>query len=163
VSSINLPSLTINGNNLGDVTMTFGQNGLTQFADANGTTNLTTLNQNGYAAGTVSRVSIGNNGRLTAFYSNGQMADILDIPTVTFTAENSLKQIDGGAYAATSESGQAISGSNAAVVGGSLENSNTDISDEFSKLIVTQQAYSANTRIITAANSMMQDVLDMVR
>jgi flagellar hook protein FlgE len=163
VSSINLPNLTVDGNNLGSVTMTFGKDGLTQFADANGTTNLTTLSQNGYAAGTVSRVSIGNNGRLTAFYSNGQMADILDIPTVTFTAENSLKQIDGGAYAATSESGQAISGSNAAVVGGSLENSNTDISDEFSKLIVTQQAYSANTRIITAANSMMQDVLDMVR
>ncbi|HVV94220.1 MAG TPA: flagellar hook-basal body complex protein [Hyphomicrobiales bacterium] len=163
VSSITLPNLTVDGNNLGNINMTFGQDGLTQFADANGTTNLTTLSQNGYAAGTVTRVSIGNNGRLTAFYSNGQMADILDIPTVTFTAENSLKQVDGGAYAATSESGQPISGSNASVVGGSLENSNTDISDEFSKLIVTQQAYSANTRIITAANSMMQDVLDMVR
>jgi flagellar hook protein FlgE len=161
-SSITIPGLTVNGSNLGNISMSFGQNGLTQFADANGTANLTALTQDGYAAGTVSRVSINNNGRLTAFYSNGQMADILDIPTVTFTAENALKQMDGGAYAATSESGQAVAGA-ASVVGGSLENSNTDISDEFSKLIITQQAYSANTRIVTAANNMMQDVLNMVR
>ena len=49
------------------------------------------------------------------------------------------------------------------VIGGSLESSNTDIADEFSKLIVTQQAYSANTKIITTGNQMIQDLLAVLR
>jgi flagellar hook protein FlgE len=44
-----------------------------------------------------------------------------------------------------------------------LEGSNTDIADEFTKLIVTQQAYSANTRVISSANQMVQDLLNMLR
>ena len=47
--------------------------------------------------------------------------------------------------------------------GASLEASNTDIADEFTKLIVTQQAYSANTKVITTANTMVQDLLSVMR
>ena len=49
------------------------------------------------------------------------------------------------------------------ISGSSLEGSNTDIADEFTKLIVTQQAYSANTKVITTANSMVQDLLNVLR
>ena len=49
------------------------------------------------------------------------------------------------------------------VTGSSLESSNTDIADEFTKLIVTQQAYSANTKVITTANTMVQDLLNVIR
>jgi flagellar hook protein FlgE len=48
-------------------------------------------------------------------------------------------------------------------VGSALGASNTDIADEFSKLIVTQQAYSANTKIITTANTMVSDLLNVIR
>ena len=48
-------------------------------------------------------------------------------------------------------------------MGSALEASNTDIADEFSKLIVTQQAYSANTKIITTANTMISDLLNVIR
>jgi len=44
-----------------------------------------------------------------------------------------------------------------------LEGSNTDIADEFTKLIVTQQAYAANTKIVTTAQQMLQDTLSMLR
>ena len=44
-----------------------------------------------------------------------------------------------------------------------LEGSNTDIADEFTKLIVTQQAYSANTKVITTSNQMVQDLLNVLR
>ena len=59
----------------------------------------------------------------------------------------------GGRPAATSRS----------IIGSSLEGSNTDIADEFTKLIVTQQAYSANTRIVSTADEMLQEALNMVR
>jgi len=59
--------------------------------------------------------------------------------------------------------GAAIAGASGTIAGSSLEGSNTDIADEFTKLIVTQQAYSANTKVITTANSMVQDLLDVLR
>ena len=63
----------------------------------------------------------------------------------------------------TNESGEALYGKGGSVSGGSLEASNTDIADEFTKLIVTQQAYSANTKVITTANTMVQDLLNVMR
>jgi len=56
-----------------------------------------------------------------------------------------------------------IAGATGTISGSSLEGSNTDIADEFTKLIVTQQAYSANTKVITTANQMSQDLLNVIR
>ena len=80
-----------------------------------------------------------------------------------FNGTNFLKRVDGGAFEATDESGQALFGNGGTIVGSSLEGSNTDIADEFTKLIVTQQAYSANTKVITTSNTMVQDLLNVLR
>jgi flagellar hook protein FlgE len=65
---------------------------------------------------------------------------------------------------ATSESGEPIFDlGGSGIIGGALEASNTDISDEFTKLIITQQAYSASTRIVSTADEMLQEALNMVR
>ncbi len=85
-------------------------------------------------------------------YSNGQTVALAQVPLAQFASDNLLKRKDGGAFEETLESGEPIyvdAGRN--LIGGSLEGSNADIADEFSKMIVTQQAYSANTRIITTA------------
>jgi flagellar hook protein FlgE len=74
-----------------------------------------------------------------------------------------LKRLDGGAFEQTAESGTATYGAPGKIIGSSLEGSNTDIADEFTKLIVTQQAYSANTKVITTTNQMVQDLLNMLR
>ena len=66
-------------------------------------------------------------------------------------------------HAQTDESGNALYGNSGTIVGSSLEGSNTDIADEFTKLIVTQQAYSANTKVITTSTQMVQDLLNVVR
>ena len=50
-----------------------------------------------------------------------------------------------------------------ALIGGNVEQSNTDIADEFSKMIVTQQAYSANTKVISTAQEMLRDVFNIIR
>ena len=158
-----ISDLTVNGVNVGDISLAHGSTGLTHYADPNGDANIITLNQDGYAAGEVVRVQISDGGRITAFYSNGQMADIAEIPTVYFNADNMLKRLDGGAFATTFESGPPIPGAPGQIVGSSLEGSNTDIADEFTKLIVTQQAYSANTRIVSTSDEMLQEALNMVR
>ncbi len=75
-----------------------------------------------------------------------------------------LKRNDGGLFEQTLESGQPLINANGqGIIGSSLENSNADIADEFSKMIVTQQAYSANTRVVTTAQQMLSDVINIIR
>ncbi len=96
-------------------------------------------------------------------YSNNQQVEVAQVITANFNAANQLKRLDGGTFAATSESGMAILDASGGVVSSSLESSNTDISEEFTKLIVTQQAYAAGTRIVSTADQMLQEALNMIR
>jgi flagellar hook protein FlgE len=163
VPAVTLTGLTINGVAIGDVTLSHGQSGITQFADANGVVKVNRLDQNGYAAGELTSIAVNDKGRVVASYSNGRAIDIAEIPLVSFLGENALKRLDGGAFEATTDSGPPIMGASGSIVGSSLEASNTDIADEFTKLIVTQQAYAANTRIVTTADQMLQETINMVR
>ena len=95
--------------------------------------------------------------------AEGGAVDLAEVTLANFNGPNQLKRLDGGAFSVTDDSGPAILGAPGKIVGSSLEGSNVDIADEFTKLIVTQQAYSANTKIVTTANQMVQDVLNMLR
>ena len=163
VASVTLTSATVNGVSLGSPVINFGASGLTQFADANGNVQVNQIQQNGFPAGQLQSVAISNNGRVVGNYSNGRNLDLAEITLASFNGPNFLKRIDGGAFEATDESGNALFGNSGSIVGSSLEGSNTDIADEFTKLIVTQQAYSANTKVITTSNQMVQDLLNVLR
>lgn len=162
-ADIGLSGVTIDGQALGNLTLNVGSSGLTQFATTSGTVTINALNQNGYAAGQLQSVAINNSGLVVGTFSNGQNIDLAEVPLVHFNGTNFLQQLSGNAYAATTASGAAIAGASGTIDGSSLEGSNTDIADEFTKLIVTQQAYSANTKVITTANDMVQDLLNVLR
>lgn len=122
------------------------------------------LQQDGYASGQFQSIAIDGGGRVVGNYTNGQVVGLAQIVIAQFAADNALKRRDGGVFEATLESGPPIieqAGSN--VVGGTVENSNTDIAEEFSKMIVTQQAYSANTRVISTSSDMLRDIINIVR
>jgi flagellar hook protein FlgE len=162
--SIAISDLTVNGVEVNDqVELNFGTGGLTQFDNANGRASITQLYQNGYPAGTFMSVAVNDSGRVVATYSNGQQIDIFQLVTANFNAENMLKRMDGGIYAATAQSGEAILALDGGITGGALETSNTDISEEFTKLITTQQAYAAGTRIVSTSDEMLREALNMVR
>ena len=108
-------------------------------------------------------MAINNSGLVVGTFSNGQNIDLAEITLSHFNGTNYLQALDGQAYAATEQSGPAIQGASGTISGSSLEGSNTDIADEFTKLIVTQQAYSANTKVITTANDMVQSLLNVLR
>jgi flagellar hook protein FlgE len=163
VSSVNIPNFTVNGSNLGTIKLQHGENGLTQFQDPNGTAQLTTLDQNGFPAGQLASIAVENGGSLVGTYSNGRSQKLAQVVLADFKGLDFLQRIDGGAYAVTQSSGEPIFGATGSVVGGSVEASNTDIADEFTKLIVTQQAYTANTRIVSTSNQMLQEALNMIR
>ena len=162
-SAIVVPNVTVSGQTLGNITINVGSGGLTQYASTGGTATINTISQNGYAAGQLQSVAISNSGLVIGTFSNGQNLNLASVTLSHFNGTNYLKSLDGGAYAATDQSGPAIIGASGTISGSSLEGSNTDIADEFTKLIVTQQAYSANTKVITTANSMVQDLLNVLR
>jgi flagellar hook protein FlgE len=162
-SAFNIPSLNINGDTLSNVELNFGTNGLTQFANTSGTPQVTQLEQNGFAAGQLQSVSVDSENRVVGSFSNGQTIPLAQITLATFNGENSLQALNGGAYAATTDSGPPIYGATGKIEGSSLEASNVDIATQFSQLIVAQQAYSANARVMTTANQMIQSLLTAIQ
>lgn len=163
VPNITLANAVVNGVSLGSPVINFGTGGVTQFADANGNVQVNQIQQDGFPAGQLQSVGVGTNGRIVGNYSNGRNLDLAEISVATFNGTNFLKRVNGGAFEVTDGSGQALFGKAGTIVGSSLEGSNTDIADEFTKLIVTQQAYSANTKVITTSNTMVQDLLNVLR
>ena len=163
VASITLTNAVVNGVALGSPVINFGTGGVTQFADANGNVQVNQIQQDGFPAGQLQSVGVSTNGRIVGNYSNGRNLDLAEISIATFNGTNFLKRVNGGAFEVTDESGGALFGKSGTIVGSSLEGSNTDIADEFTKLIVTQQAYSANTKVITTSNTMVQDLLNVLR
>lgn len=146
---------------------TFGQaNGLTQFAGSD--YSLKSLTQNGVAPGSFSNVQTRSNGDVVVNFDNGQSRTVARVPITTFAAADALQRVDGQAFTATRDSGAAqtlTSGSNGAgsLVVSAVESSNVDIATEFTKLIVAQRAYSANTKMVTTADELLQQTLDMKR
>jgi len=161
--AITIPSVAVGNQVLGNLSFSMGAGSLTQYASTGGTATINAVTQNGYAAGQLQSVAINNNGIVVGAFSNGQNLDLASVTLSHFNGTNYLKALDGGAYAVTEGSGPAVIGASGTIAGSSLEGSNTDIASEFTKLIVTQQAYSANTKVITTANSMVQDLLNVLR
>ncbi len=158
-----IPNLSVNVISIGSVTFDIGSNGLSQFSRADGTVQVTGIGQNGYSAGELMNIAVTENGRVRGNYSNGQSVDLFSIPLASFNGDDMLKRLDGGAFAETAGSGPAIIGADSRVVSRSLEGSNVEISSEFTKLIVSQQAYAANTRIVATSNTMLQDTINRIR
>ncbi len=163
ITSTTLSNLSVNGVVIGDLVLQHNASGVTQFADQSGAAQVTAMSQNGYPAGEFISVTINEAGRVVASYTNGQQIEVAQVVVANFNSPNSMKRLDGGLFAATSESGEAILDGGNGILGGALESSNTDISEEFTKLIVTQQAYTAGTRIVSTADEMLKEALNMVR
>lgn len=145
----------------------FGQSdGLTQYA---GTTfSLRALTQDGVPPGGYSGVTTQANGNVVVNYDNGQSRVVARVPLVTFANANALQRQDGQAFTATQGSGAAQTmqaGTNGAgqLIVSSVESSNVDIAAEFTKLIVAQRAYTANTKMVTTGDELLQATIDMKR
>jgi flagellar hook protein FlgE len=163
ITNFTLTGVTVNGITLGDITVNSPTGAITQYASTSGVGTVNNLQQNGYAAGQLETIAVNDTGNISGTFSNGQTVALATVPLVHFNSPNNLKSLDGGAYQVTDASGPALAGASGKIIGQSLESSNTDIATEFTKLIVTQQAYSANTKVITTANQMSQDLLNVIR
>ena len=141
--------------------------GITQFS---GTTYAQSAapTQNGLPQGSYAGVTIQSTGNVVINYSNGATQTIAQVPLANFADPDALQAQSGQAYTATIASGAANigapgTGAAGTLVAGSVEGSNVDIATQFTQMIVAQQAYTANSKVITTANSMLQDAVNMIQ
>lgn len=120
--------------------------------------------QNGAELGLRTGIDIDRDGFVIARFSNGATSQLYKLPLVTFANPNGLQEVSGTAYTETEESGEenlreAGSGGAGFLEASTVEISNVDLADEFSRLIITQRAYSANTKVINTVDQMTEELL----
>lgn len=124
--------------------------------------------QNGFPAGTLSSFGIDQNGVVVGLYSNGVTKNLGQVAVATFTNAAGLDNIGGNLAQISPNSGApSIGAANAdgrgSINSGYLEQSNVDISTEFTDLIITQRGFQANTKIVTTVDEMLQELLNIKR
>ncbi|MCB1882450.1 MAG: flagellar hook protein FlgE [Geminicoccaceae bacterium] len=139
--------------------------GVTQFASPS---NVAFVKQNGVEAGTLTGVSIDEEGYFSASFTNGETRNLYKLAIATFANPSALDSRSGNVFAKTTASGEenlrfAGTGGAGSLIPSSLEGANVDIAEEFTKMIVTQRAYSANAKIITTANDMLGELMQITR
>ncbi len=152
------PSLGVSNSSIALNLGSNGQtNGLTQFDSASAKIQSPV---NGNAVGTISSLSVANDGMLSATFSNGTTQNLYQIPIATFQDENGLANGNGESYSLTPQSGTvnlnvAGQGGAGTINGGQLESSTVDLATQFTNLIIAQQAYSASGKVIATGSQML--------
>jgi flagellar hook protein FlgE len=169
VSGSSAISFTINGLPTPQtVNLNFGSpngfNGLTQFG---GSSSATASSQDGYAAGTLSSVSISQDGTINGLFTNGQIYALAQLAVAQFSNPAGLDRVGLNYYQQTVNSGvPLITGGQTngagSIQGGALESSNVDVSLEFTHLITAQQGYEVNARSISVNDQVIQDLTNII-
>lgn len=159
-----------------------GANNITWALDGSTATSLTPEVMTGYASPSVNRslvsdgwssgelqsLSIGDDGVIDGFFTNGQSAGIGQVALAKFTNTLGLKKMGSSLFAATVSSGDALinkpgTGGLGGISPNSLEMSNADIATEFINMITAQKAYQASAKVVTTTDQMLSELMNIKR
>ena len=148
--------------NLGD-----SKNGtsLTQYSGFDSTE---VASQDGFTQGKLEDVKVDENGNITGVYDNGQNIDLAQVALADVPNSDGLESLGNGLYRATNSSGvpnmtTADNQSGTQIRSGALEGSNVDLAKEFTEMITSQRAYQSNARVITTADQLLQEAVNLKR
>ena len=138
---------------------------LTQYAAPSMTTFQT---QDGYSSGVLRGVSVDELGVVTGSYSNGQLTPLYQVVLADFPNYYGLNKLGKNLYAESRDSGQPMVGPPQTAKLGSIspsaiEMSNVDLAQEFVKMITTQRAFQANSRVITTSDDILAELINIKR
>ena len=124
--------------------------------------------QNGYALGSLQSFQLGNDGTIMGVYSNGLRQPIGQLALASFSNPSGLEKAGSstfrvGVNSGTAAVGLAGVGGRGVLNSGALEMSNVDLAEEFTGLIVAQRGFQANSRVITASDEILQDLVNLKR
>lgn len=171
---IGITGMTTGASDITAISIDIGQNSgtgsLTQYSSNSDAPDIsiTSITGDGVAYGALSSVEIDSSGVIWAHFDNGQNIAIYKIAVADFTNANGLETLNGGIYRQTSASGkftlhEAGEDGVATITASALESSTVDTSDEFTRMIAAQQAYSAASQVISTCSDMFDTLMSAVR
>ena len=168
-AELDLP-FSLDGGKNQKVTLSFGgdgdpMNGVTQFASE---TTTKAIYQDGYKMGVLNDFNVGVDGTISGTFSNGQVQKLYRVALATFPNQQGLEKTGETAFIPTINSGEANidaadSGGKGSIKGATLEMSNVDLTEEFTRLIISQRGFQANTRVVTTSDQILEEVVNLKR
>ena len=146
-------------------TVTMDVSGITQYG---GSTSVQASSQNGNAAGALDTVTIDTSGMIVGKFSNGKTQNLARVALATFVNPGGLSRVGDTIFAVSNNSGNPSigtsgTGGRGTLTPGTLEMSNIDLADQFSKMIITQRGFQANSKIITTSDTMLEELVNLKR
>jgi flagellar hook protein FlgE len=150
-----------------NITLNFGS-GFEGITQTSADSVLSALSQNGSAAASLSNLSIDQYGYIVGVFSNGQSKQLAQIMMATFPNLNGLTSVGENMYTVSANSGNPLIGepgesTGTTIQSGALEQSNVDLSEEFTRMIVSQRGFQANARVVTTSDNLLQEITNLVR
>jgi flagellar hook protein FlgE len=124
--------------------------------------------QNGTQAGQLTSIAIGDNGQLTAAYTNGDKVPVAQLAVATILNPESMQDLGNNTSGVTSATsvpaiGTPGTGSRGTVTGGAIESSTVDIATEFTNLLSYERGYQANSKVVTTEDQVIQATLSLIQ
>ncbi|MDQ2687128.1 MAG: flagellar hook protein FlgE, partial [Armatimonadota bacterium] len=131
-----------------------------------GASNAAPASQNGTGPGTLQSFSIDETGSITGIFNNGQTRTLGQLALATFANPEGLQRAGANDYQATVNTGlpqigTATQSGLGKISSGYLEQSNVDLSNEFTNMIITQRGFQANTKIVTTVDQMLNELINI--
>ena len=126
------------------------------------------LSQDGSASASLTNISIDLNGYIEGVFTNGDSRQLAQILVATFPNRNALTSVGENMFRISANTGEPYvsepgESSNTTIQSGALEQSNVDLSEEFTRMIVSQRGFQANSRVITVSDELLQEITNLVR
>ncbi len=157
-------SLTLNNGATSPATVNLDLNMLSQLAGSSEVQ----ATSDGAPAGSLVSFSIGQSGEVMGVYSNGQTRLVAQLALARFANPAGLVSAGNNLYEPSANSGEPAVGTpgtngRGEVSSGFLEMSNVDLALQFTNMIMAQRGFQANSRVITASDELLQDLVNLKR
>lgn len=138
---------------------------LTGFSEVSATSS---ISQNGSAPGMVDNISISADGTIVATFGAGQTVSVGQLSLASFNNPKGLVKLGSSRFGESQSAGipnvgVAGTGGRGTLIGSALEQSNVDIAQEFTQMILAQRGYQANSKTITVSDELLVDTLNLKR
>lgn len=164
---INIPALA-NGATAQLITWNQVSNGVGLLTHLATTSNIANLNQDGFRAGSLVNISMADGGVILARYTNGESRAVAQLGLALVSNPETMTALSNSYFLPTNLTsdprfGAAATGGRGNVAGGVLEQSNVELTKEFTNLITYQRSYQANSRVITTSDEILQETVNLKR
>jgi flagellar hook protein FlgE len=149
------------------ITLNIGSSGVfSGLTQTQGTSSVTAREQDGYGAGTLSDISIDASGKVLGTFTNGRVLTLAQVLLAEFNNAGGLVRSGDNLYDVSGSSGNAMvvsDTSTSSIVSNALEQSNVDLADEFTRMILAQRGFQANARVISTSDEFLNEVVNLKR